>query len=144
MIRSKAEYEDIVVKLLNLIISGHIPCPEDFPDFSEKDFHEVIFQCVEDQLILGYHAHRTSDGNPYGQRVGDLFVTIKGLSYMDSIDQARALKIAQNAEQNSIIAKLNANKAFFLSVISILLTILINLDKIVSNLRKILSYLNSL
>nr|DAU91185.1 MAG TPA: hypothetical protein [Caudoviricetes sp.] len=141
MIKTKGEYENFVVKLLELVISGHIPCSEDFPGFSEKDFYEVLSQCVEDQLLLGYNFVRNVNGDPCGQRVGDPFVTIKGLSYMDSVKQAQALQIAKEAEKNSIVAKLKANRAFILSLFSILLTIVINLDKIVTNLQKAISYL---
>ena len=60
---------------------------------------------------------------------------------MDSVKQAQALQIAKEAEKNSIVAKLKANRAFILSLFSILLTIVINLDKIVTNLQKAISYL---
>lgn len=136
MIHSKTEYEDFVIKILNTIISGHTP--------SEKDFGEVLYQCVKDGLIIGYSVTRTADGNPCGQRVGELYVTIKGLSYIDSVKQARAFEIAQKAEKNSIAAKIRANLAFVFSAMSIAVAVLSNLDKIFFNLKKVISYLSSL
>lgn len=141
MIKTKGEYENFVVKLFELVISGHIPQSEDFPEFSEKDFNEVLCQCIEDKLLLGYNFVRNINGDPYVQYVSDPFVTIKGLSYMDSVKQAQALQIAKEAAENSVVAKIKANNAFILSVVSIFLTILINLDKIVTNLQKAISYL---
>ena len=144
MIKTKAEYEGFVIKLLNIIISGMYPSEKDFPEFTEKDFGEVLFQCIKDELILGYSISRTADGNPCGQRIGTPYVTIKGLSYIDSVKQARALEIAKNAERNSIAAKIRANLAFILSGISIGIALLTNLDKIGSNLQKVVSYLSRL
>lgn len=144
MISSKNEYEDIVIKLLNLIISGKQPSSKDFPECSDKDFREILYQCVEDKLILGYSMCRTADGNPAGQSVGVPYVTIKGLSFIDSVSQARALDIAKAAEAQSISAVLKSNKSFILSGISIAIAVLTNLDKIVANIRKLLSYLSSL
>ena len=144
MIHSKTEYEDFVIKILNTIISGHIPSEKDFPEFSEKDFGEVLYQCVKDELIIGYSVTRTADGNPCGQRVGELYVTIKGLSYIDSVKQARAFEIAQKAEKNSIAAKIRANLAFVFSALSIAVPVLSNLDKIFLNLKRVISYLSSL
>ena len=42
MIQTKSEYEDIVIKLLNLIISGQYPSKEFFPECTEKDFLEML------------------------------------------------------------------------------------------------------
>ena len=103
MIKSKSEYEDIVVKLLNLIICGHNPVPVDFPECS-----------------------------------------IKGLSYIDSVNQARALDIAKAAEAKSVSAMIKANKSFIVSVAALVATLIINLDKIVHNVKAILSYLSTL
>lgn len=144
MIKTKDEYDNLIIKILESVISGHVPSPANFPDFSEKEFNEALFQCVENQFIVGYHSYRMDDGSTYSKRIGEPSVTIDGFSYMDSVKQAQALKIAQAAEKNSIVAKLNANKAFILSVVSILLTVIINLDKLVTNLSKLLSYLNLL
>lgn len=44
MIQTKSEYEDLVIKLLNLIISGQIPSKELFPECTEKDFLEILYQ----------------------------------------------------------------------------------------------------
>lgn len=52
-----------------------------------------------------------------------------------------ALEQAKKANDTSLLAKLKANKAFILSVIALLVTLLINADKIVANVQKILSYL---
>lgn len=144
MIQTKSEYEDIVIKMLNLIISGQALSKELFPECTEKDFSEIFYQCVTDELIIGYSVCRTADGNPAGQRTGTPYVTIKGLSFMDSVNQARALDIAKKAEQNSVSAKLKANKSFIVSVVAFIATLIINADKIVHNLRAILSYLNML
>ena len=144
MIKSKSEYEDIVVKLLNLIICGHNPVPVDFPECSTKDFQEILYQCVQDGLVLGYHMCRTADGNPAAQTVGIPYVTIKGLSYIDSVNQARALDIAKAAEAKSVSAMIKANKSFIVSVAALVAALIINLDKIVHNVKAILSYLSTL
>ena len=43
MIKTKAEYEDFVIKLLNIIISGMYPSEKDFPEFTEKDLARFFF-----------------------------------------------------------------------------------------------------
>lgn len=144
MISSKADYEDFVVKLLNTIITGQSLTPDLFPGYSEKDYLEVLYQCVSDELVIGFSMGRSSDGNPYGQRVGNPYVTIKGLSYIDSVSQAKALEIAKNAESKSIKALLKANKSYLISVAAFIATLLINADRIVHNVRRILSYLAQL
>jgi hypothetical protein len=143
MISSKSEYEDLVVKLLNTIISGQKPMPSLFPEYSEKDFLEVLSQCVADGLVIGYSMTRVASGDPVGQRTGEPYVTIKGLSYIDSISQAKALDIAKAAESKSIIAMLRANIATIASFTAILVSVLANLDRIVHNVQKALSYLNT-
>lgn len=55
-----------------------------------------------------------------------------------------AVQQAQKANNTSLLAKIAANKSFILSLVSIGFTILINADKIVHNVQKILSYLNTL
>lgn len=144
MIQTKSEYEDIVIKLLNLIISGQYPSKELFPECTEKDFDEIFYQCITDNLIIGYAVCRTADGNSASQRVGTPYVTIKGLNFMDSVNQARALDVAKKAEQNSVSAKLKANKSFIVSIVALIATLIINADKIIHNLRAILSYLSTL
>lgn len=144
MVSSVSEYENIVMKLLNSIISGQQPESGDFPECSDKDFYEILYQCVEDKLVLGYSMCRTADGNPAGQCTGTPYVTIKGLSFIDTVNQARALDIARAAEAKSISAILRANKSFILSGVSIAIAILSNLDRIAANIQKLLSYLNSL
>ena len=141
MISSKEQYENTVVEIFSLIISGKKPRPEDFPKCTEKDFSEILFQCVNDGLILGYSTTRVASGDPVFDSVGDPYVTLKGLNYMDSIKQARALEVAENAEKNSVLASIKANKSYILSIISLALSILVSLDKIAANLLKVLSYL---
>ncbi|RFZ77351.1 hypothetical protein DS742_19380 [Lacrimispora amygdalina] len=143
MISSKSEYEDFVVKLLNSIISGEKLTPDLFPKYSEKDFLEVLSQCVTDGLVIGYSMSRVASGDPVGQRTGEPYVTIKGLSYIDSISQAKALDIAKAAESQSIIATLRANIATIASFTAILVSVLANLDRIVHNVQRVLSYLNT-
>ena len=63
---------------------------------------------------------------------------------MDSVNQARALDVAKKAEQNSVSAKLKANKSFIVSIAALIATLIINADKIIHNLRAILSYLSTL
>ena len=72
------------------------------------------------------------------------YVTIKGLSYIDSVNQARALDIAKAAEAKSVSAMIKANKSFIVSVAALVATLIINLDKIVHNVKAILSYLSTL
>lgn len=144
MIQTKSEYEDLVIKLLNIIISGESPSKELFPECTEKDFSEILYQCVIDNLIIGYSVCRTADGNPASQCTGTPYVTIKGLNFMDSVNQARALDIAKKAEQNSITAKLKANKSFFISAAALIVSIIANADKMIHNLRAILFYLSTL
>lgn len=144
MIQTKSEYEDIVIKLLETTISGKNPSVEHFPECTEKDFHEILYQCITDGFIIGFSVIRTADGNPAFQQVGTPYVTIKGLSFIDSVSQARALDIAQKAEKTSISAKLKANISFFVSVAAFITTLIINADKIVHNVRAILSYLSAL
>lgn len=144
MIQTKSEYEDLVIKMLNLIISGQRLSKELFPECTEKDFSEILHQCVVDNLIIGYSVCRTADGNSIGQCTGTPYVTIKGLNFMDSVNQARAYDIAKKAELNSVSAKLKANKSFFVSIAALIATLIINADKIIHNLRAILSYLNTL
>lgn len=144
MIQTKSEYEDLVTKMLHLIISGQIPSKELFPECTEKDFSEILYQCVIDNLIIGYSVHRTESGNSIASCMDSPYVTLKGLSFMDSVNQARALDIAQKAEQNSISAKLKANKSFIVSIAALIATLIINADKIIHNLRAILSYLSTL
>lgn len=141
MISSKEQYENTVVEIFNLIISGQRPCPEDFPKCTEKDFNEILFQCVNDGLILGYSATRVASGDAVFSCVGEPYVTLKGLNYMDSIKQARALEVAENAQKNSVLASIKANISYILSMSSLVFSILINLDKIVANLLRVLSYL---
>lgn len=143
MISSKSEYEEFVVKLLNTIISGQKPMPSLFPEYSEKDFLEVLSQCVADGLIIGFSMSRVASGEAVGQRVGEPYVTIKGLSYIDSVSQAKALEIAKAAELKSVTAILRANMATLASFTAILVSILANLDKIVHNVQKVLSYLST-
>ena len=144
MIQTKSEYEDLVIKLLNLIISGQYPSKELFPECTEKDFYEIFYQCITDNLVIGYAVCRTADGNPAGQRIGTPYVTLKGLNFMDSVNQSRALDVAKQAEQNSVSAKLKANKSFIVSIVALIATLIINADKIIHNLRAILSYLSTL
>ena len=70
-------------------------------------------------------------------------MTIKGLSYIDSVSQTKALDIAKVAESQSIIAMLRANIATIASFTAILVSVLANLDRIVHNVQKVLSYLNT-
>ena len=63
---------------------------------------------------------------------------------MDSVNQARALDIAKQAEQTSMSAKLKANKSFIVSIAALIATLIINADKIVHNLQTILLYLSRL
>ena len=144
MIRSKSEYEKFVIQLLNIIISGRVPLATDFPEYEKIDFQEVLFQCVKDGLIVGYSINRTANGRPVGQQIGTPYVTFKGLSYMDSVRQAQAVEIAAAAEDKSIRASLRANMSFILSGLSIAIAVLTNLDKIASNVQKLISYLSSL
>ncbi len=67
MIQTKSEYEDLVIKMLNLIISGQRLSKELFPECTEKDFSEILHQCVVDNLIIGYSVQRVADGNSIGQ-----------------------------------------------------------------------------
>ena len=104
----------------------------------------TLYQCITDNLIIGYAVCRTADGNSASQRVGTPYVTLKGLNFMDSVNQARALDVAKKAEQNSVSAKLKANKSFIVSIVALIATLIINADKIIHNLRAILSYLSTL
>lgn len=144
MIQTKSEYENIVIKLLETAISGENLSVEHFPECTEKDFSEILYQCITDGFIIGFSVIRTADGNPSFQRVGTPYVTIKGLSFIDSVNQARALNIAQRAEKISISAKLKAKISFFISGATFVATLIINADKIVHNVRAILSYLSTL
>ena len=144
MIQTKSEYEDLVIKMLNLIISGQRLSKELFPECTEKDFSEILHQCVVDNIIIGYSVQRVADGNSIGQCTGTPYVTIKGLNFMDSVNQARALDVARKAEQNSVSAILKANKSFIVSIAALIATLIINADKIIHNLRAILSYLGTL
>lgn len=144
MIQTKSEYEDLVIKLLNIIISGQHPSKELFPECTEKDFLELLYQCISDNLIIGYSVGRSASGDPIGQCTGTPYVTIKGLTFMDSVNQARALDIAKQAEQTSMSAKLKANKSFIVSIAALIATLIINADKIVHNLQTILLYLSRL
>ena len=56
----------------------------------------------------------------------------------------QAEKEAKDAKKESLIARVWADRSFLLSAIALLTTLLINADKIVTNVRKILSYLNLL
>ena len=108
-------------------------------------YNEIFYQCVKDELIGGYSAvGRTADGIPHVQKTGTSFVTFKGFSLMDSIAQARALEIAKSAEKKSIAAKFRANISIIISISAFVATLLINVDKIVHNIRMIISYLSSL
>ena len=145
MIKSTTEYEDVVVKILNYVISEQNLSYSEFPECTPEEYNEIFYQCVKDELIGGYSAvGRTADGIPHVQKTGTSFVTFKGFSLMDSIAQARALEIAKSAEKKSIAAKFRANISIIISISAFVATLLINVDKIVHNIRMIISYLSSL
>lgn len=98
MIVTKSEYDNILICLFDLIISGSPITAEALPNCTEDDLNEILFQCCEDGLILGFSMTRVASGEAAGQRVGKPYVTLKGLTYIDSVKQARALDIAKSAQ----------------------------------------------
>ena len=55
-----------------------------------------------------------------------------------------AIAQANEAKHESFLAKLKANKAFIVSVLSVVVVALSNADKMISNIRTLLSYLSAL
>lgn len=139
MIKTKTDYENMAVKLLGLVIAGQVPTVELLPECTQRDFDNLLEQCVNDKLIVGLETFRTGDGRLHFDRISSPYVTLKGLSFIENIQQTNAIEIAS---KNSISANIKANKSFILSVIALLFTILINADKIVHNVQKILTYLH--
>lgn len=139
MIKTKSDYENMAVKLLALVIAGQVPTIELLPECTQQDFDNLLEQCVNDKLIVGLETFRTGDGRLHCDITIPPYVTLKGLSFIETIQQTNAIDIAS---KNSIAANLKANKSFILSVIALLFTILINADKIVHNAQKILAYLH--
>lgn len=144
MISNKAEYENMIIKILESVISGRIPMPEMFPECDKKDFDQILEQCIKEGFIIGLESYRVGGGALKYDRIFQPCVTFKGLSFIDSINQAKALEIAKAAESKSVVAKIMANRAFLVSVIAVLISLLANLATIVHNVRKVLSYLSML
>ncbi|MDR7815156.1 hypothetical protein [Lacrimispora sp.] len=143
MISNKIEYENMTIKILNSVISGQVPVPEIFPECDKKDFDQILEQCIKEELIIGLESYRVSGGSLHYDRVFQPCVTFKGLSFIDSINQANALEISKAAESKSIIAIVRSNIATIASFTAILVSVLANLDRIVHNVQKVLSYLNT-
>lgn len=101
MIATKSEYDEILIHLFNLIISNSPITAESIPNCTEEDLSEILYQCSQDGLILGFSVSRVASGDAVGQRVGKPYVTLKGLTYIDSVKQARALDIAKSAQHQA-------------------------------------------
>lgn len=141
MIKSKLEYENLVIGILELVINGQVLNCDSLSDCNQKDFDDILEQCVNNDFIVGLEIFRTADGRLHFDQIIPPYVTLKGLSFIESVQQSNAVEIAN---KNSITANIKANKSFILSVIALLFTILINADKIAHNAQKILAYLYSI
>lgn len=137
MITTKSEYDEILIHLFNLIISNAPIKAEAIPNCTEQDLNEILYQCSQDGLILGFSMDRVASGDAVGQQVGKPYVTLKGLTYIDSIKQAKALEVANSAKFRSWIS-------VTISALALLASMLANADKIVHNVKAILSYLGTL
>jgi len=117
---------------------------ETFDYNADEDIRRCVYTCVRKGYVSGYkNCDHTANGtivfSPTRPRV-----EIDGFNFIDDYDKENALDVANKANATSISAKLKANKSFILSIIAVALTLLINADKIVSNVQKILSVLGML
>lgn len=138
MIRNKADYEELTVRILNSVIEEKDLDRNQFPEYTDSDFASVLEQCIKEEYLVGISLSRSINSNLHIDKIFTPYVTLKGLTFLESVKQST---LAESAHKISIAAIIKANKSFILSVIALLVSILINADKIVSNLQKILSYL---
>lgn len=143
MFKSVMEFETLVVEVLKTIKANG-----DFLEleslYDTADIFEALNYCVENNLVEGYKTMRTASGRIVADAKQLTIVTIQGLKFIESFTGKETSVIAKNALSKANKADIKSKIAISISFFSLCVAILSNLDKIHSNIIKVLTYLNLL
>lgn len=138
MFDSVHEFESLVADIL-IRLNSNESYRNLYELYGSQKVNEALCYCSKENLITGVFPMRTASNDVHIDFTSSPRVTVKGLQYIEDFNGEDTSTIAKNALKKAKKADITSKIALILSTISIIASILANLDKIVEN---VLLYLN--